>query len=250
MSQKPWYEQFFGEAYLQAYGPVLAQVDVAQEVEFLVRELGLEPGMRLLDLCCGQGRHAVPLARRGLRVVGQDLSPYLLQEAEKAASAAGVKLELVHGDMRDIPWCAEFDAAINMFTAFGYFEEDRENFRVLEGVARALKPGGRFCIDVISHNWLMRHWESTGWSQGDGGLLKLETRRMDWMRGVAEAEHTFIDGGGRRWTITSRLRLFTPHELVEWLRRAGLRTRALFGDSHGSPYGLESQRLVAVAQKE
>jgi SAM-dependent methyltransferase len=244
-----WYEEFFDESYLRAYRPRLALVDPEKEVDFLMVQLRLQPGMRLLDLCCGQGRHAVPLARRGLRVAGLDLSARLLGEAEKAAREAGVSLELVRRDMRDIPWTEEFDGAINMFTAFGYFDEDEENFRVLEGIARALKPGGRFCLDVMSYSWLLRHYEEKGWSLGEGGLLELEERRTDWMSGHHESEVTLIEPDGSRKKRTIRVRLFAPHELVAWLRRAGLTVESLFGDLAGSPFGLDTPRLVLVGMK-
>jgi len=219
------------------------------EALFLERELALGPGARVLDLCCGQGRHAVELARRGARVVGQDLSEGLLERARAAAREAGVEVELVRRDMREIPWEAEFDAAINLFTAFGYFEDDRENFKVLEGVARALRPGGRFCLDLISYPWLMRNWQPRGWIRGKDGLLVIEERSMDWLHGLQTIEHTLLETDGSRKCIRLRLRLFAPHEIVEWLRRADLETRSLFGDWTGDPVTPERQRMIFVAEK-
>ena len=249
MDDAPWYQRFFTEIYLQSYAPILAQVDTDQQVNFLVERLQLQSGMRVLDLCCGQGRHSVPLAQRGLRVTGQDLSEYLLGQAKQSAKAAGVDIEFVHRDMRDIQQTDEFDAVINMFTAFGYFEEDAENFKVLAGVAKALKPGGRFCLDVISYAWLMRHWQSLGWDRGEGDLLSLEERRMDWLTGIQSSARTVIRPYGTREQFSHAIRLFPTHELVQWLARAGLRTEALYGDFAGTPYGLDCSRTIVVAQK-
>jgi SAM-dependent methyltransferase len=249
VSEAPWYEGFFGESYLRAYRPVLAETDTAGQVNFVVRTLRLEPGMRVLDLCCGQGRHAVPLARRGLRVTGQDLSEHLLGEAGKAAEAAGAQVELVRSDMREIRWTSEFDAAINLFTAFGYFEDDRENIRVLEGVARALRPGGRFLIDLLNPAWLHRNWQSTGWSRGEDGLIVVEERRMDFARSIHVCDWTFIEADGRRRSATTRLRIIHPHEIAAWLHGAGMEPEALYGDFDGTPLGIESFRLITVARK-
>jgi len=250
MTEKPWYEAFFeGADYLRSYQEIFAGMDPAREADFLVRELALGPGARVLDLCCGQGRHAVELAKRGARVVGQDLSGHLLERARESAKAAGVELQLVQRDMREIPFEAEFDAAINLFTAFGYFKEDRENFRVLEGISRALKSGGRFCIDLLSFPWLLRNWQQRGWTLGESGLLALDERSMDWMRGIQSGERLLIEPDGTRKRVLFHLRHFAPHELVEWLRRAGLETRALFGDFGGAPFKLDSPRLIAVAEK-
>src|SRR5262245_42600732 len=250
MTEKPWYESLFeGEDYLRSYQETLAGMDARREVDFLVRELALRPGARVLDLCCGQGRHAGELARRWALVVGQDLSGYLLGRAREAAREAGVELELIQRDMREIPWQAEFDAAVNLFTAFGYFEDDRENFQVLEGIARALKPGGKFCLDLISFPWLMRNFQSRGWARGDAGILMVDDRHMDWMSGFQTGERLLIEADGSRKRLRYRIRLFATHEIVDWLRRAGLEPRALFGDWNGAPFDLESQRLIVVAEK-
>ena len=250
MNDEPWYKTLFDDRYLRSYQSFLSSQDNTLQAGFLFRELRLEPGMRLLDLCCGQGRLAVPLALRGLRVTGQDLSRQLLDEAARAAREAGVAIELIERDMRDVHGAGDFDAAINMFTAFGYFDDDAENFRVLEGVSRALKPGGGFCIEILSYAWLMRHWVTQGWMEGDGGLITTDLRKMDWRRGVQTTERTLIERDGSRRTISIRLRLFPSHELVEWLRRAGLETESLFGNFDGSPYNAESPRLLIVARKK
>jgi SAM-dependent methyltransferase len=247
--ESPWYETFFGEAYLRAYEPVFKTLDAEKQVDWLVRELDLKPGMRVLDLCCGQGRHAVPLAKRGLRVSGLDLSEALLARAAEAAKAAGVTVDLVRRDMRDIPWVGEFDAAVNLFTAFGYFEDDRENLRVLEGAARALKPGGRFVIDFINYPWIIRHFAPKDWSPGEGGLLFLQSRSIDWKNGMLDLEFSYLEKGGAASSTRSRLRLLMPHELVDWLRRADFEVQSLHGDLDGRPHGIDTPRVVVVCRK-
>ncbi|MDO8588739.1 MAG: methyltransferase domain-containing protein [Armatimonadota bacterium] len=101
------------------------------EVDFIVEHLGLDPGTRILDLCCGQGRHLVELIRRGYDVVGVDLSAYMLDHCNKALEAAGVHSCLVQSDMREINFYSEFDGVINMRTSFGYLESDEEDQKVL-----------------------------------------------------------------------------------------------------------------------
>jgi len=95
----------------------------------------------------------------------------------------------------------------------------------------------------------MRNWQTKGWTHGDSGLLTIDDRSMDWLRGVQVAERIFIEADGRRKSIHYRIRLFPPHEIVEWLRRAGLVSRALFGDFSGAPFKLVSPRLIVVAEK-
>ena len=103
-----------------------------RETAFVVEALGLQEGDRVLDLACGHGRHAIALAQRGMVVTGQDLNEdYLRMARERRQRVKGVEIETVHGDMRDIPFTDEFDAVINMFTAFGYFESEEEDEKVL-----------------------------------------------------------------------------------------------------------------------
>ncbi len=159
---RPWWETFFGEDYLRIYAPVLPPERTAREVEGIVRlleELGVPPGSGLLDLACGHGRHAIPLAQRGYRVTGQDLSRVFLRRAEEDARAAGVSVRWRHGDMRQIAFDAEFDAVINIFTAFGYFDSEDEDLAVLRQVRKALKSGGVFLLETMHRDALVRGFQ-------------------------------------------------------------------------------------------
>src|SRR5579859_5659893 len=109
------------------------------------RLLDLRPGMTVLDLCCGHGDLANHLAARGAEVTGLDFSTVFLDRARADAAAAGVEVEYVAGDMRAIPWTGRFDRIVNWSTAFGYFD-DVTNRAVLDGVVRALRPGGRIAM--------------------------------------------------------------------------------------------------------
>ena len=143
-----WYETFFDEHYLKEYARGLTPERAQREVDFINSTLSLPQiapsatgSARILDLCCGHGRHTIELAAAGYSMVGQDLSVAFLGLAKGAAAARDLQIQFVHADMREIPFEGEFDAIINMFSAFGYFDDDAENQKVLDGVARALKPG-------------------------------------------------------------------------------------------------------------
>ena len=145
-----WYTKFFNEDYIEIYSERLSRDATERETAFVVDALGLRDGDRVLDLACGHGRHAVALAQRGMVVTGQDLNEDYLRMAREDAARAGVEIETVHGDMREIPFTDEFDAVINMFTAFGYFDSEDEDVRVLEAVANALESGGKLLLDTIN----------------------------------------------------------------------------------------------------
>ena len=155
----PWWQRIFADgSYLRLWSdPILRRSGPSARSRACSIILQPTPGAAILDLACGQGRIAVPLAQRGYRVTGLDLSEQLLDVARAAADAAGVIVEWHRADMRDIPaeWAGRFDYIINIFTAFGYFEDEAENQRVLAGVARALKPDGRFLIESMNRDGVM-----------------------------------------------------------------------------------------------
>src|SRR5215467_11405524 len=178
-------EGLFDEDYLYFYAePLDARSDA--EAGLIWHLLELEPGMEVLDLACGHGRIANALAERGCRVTGLDATPLFLDQARLDAAARGVAVTYVDGDMRDLPWTGRFDRVINWFTAFGYFD-DAGNRRVLTEVARALKPGGRFALEMSNRDWIIRHFEPAGVDERDGNLIA-ERRRFEPLTGRMVAE--------------------------------------------------------------
>src|SRR5690606_21057041 len=115
------------------------------EVKRMIDWLGLPQGSTVLDLCCGMGRHSLALHEFGYRVTGIDLSEVLLEEAKKLDQTG--KVTWIHGDMRYVPLEAQFDAEVNLFTSFGYFDQDDENGKVVREMDRLLAPAGKFIID-------------------------------------------------------------------------------------------------------
>ncbi len=250
MSDQPWYVELFQRDWYRRFVPNLDPELTARQVEFVVQALELHPQASLLDLACGHGRHALPMAQKGFAVTGLDLSAYHLRVARKAARQAGVRLRLVQSDMRDIPFQAEFDAVINMYTAFGYFETDEEDFRVIEAVSGALKPGGRFLIDTINREWLMRHFQPSRGSELPDGSVWVERPRFDPLTSRAESQWLLVTPGGRRKRHTIRLRWYTLTELAKMLSRAGMTVRQVWGGFDGQEYGLDSPRMIVLAEKE
>lgn len=247
-----WYEKFFDEDYMRFHlcgGASFAERAPA-ECDFIVQALGLSEGARVLDLCCGQGRHAVELARRGFSVVGADLSQYLLELARKAAGDAGVSVRFERCDMRALPWTDEFDAAINMFTSFGYFDSDEENEKVLRAVHKALHPGGRVVFDLPSlwHFLKMIPSGQRRWSEREGCVV-LEEYTWDVPRGRLRMERTIIERNGSRRRKAFDLRQYSHPEMVGMLRRAGFEWERTFGGVDMSDFGADSARMLLVARK-
>ncbi len=250
MAQAPWYQTLFGEEYLRLWEPALPPERTAREVEQIVELLEMRDGSRILDLCCGQGRHAIPLAQRGYRVTGLDLSPTLLDKARDRAAAAGVEVNWLPGDMRELRFAEEFDAVINIFTAFGYFKTEAEDLRVLHGVRRALMPAGRFLLETLHRDSLLRRFQPAGARRLEDGVLAVEERSLDLLRSRSETLLTAIYPDGRRSEYRFSVRMYTLAEFARLFAAASLQLEAFYGGLDGSPLTLDSWRLALVGKRE
>lgn len=251
-TRAPWYKTFFGEDYLRIYAPLLPAERTAREVEGIVRllmELGTPPTGAVLDLACGHGRHAIPLAQRGYRVTGQDLSRVFLRRAEEDARAAGVHVRWLHGDMRVIPFEAEFDAVINVFTAFGYFETEDEDLEVLRQLRKALRPGGVFLLETMHRDALVRGYQPHGITRHEDGLLVLEERAFDQLSGRNRVRVTLIHPDGTRREHEYATRVYSATDLARLCASAGLEVAAHHGGLDGSALTLNSRRLVLACRR-
>jgi SAM-dependent methyltransferase len=244
---RDWFDGFFEHEWLD-YLALGEEAWTAKTVAFLVEELGLHEGSRVLDVACGRGRVAIPLAQHGCRVTGIDLSPNSLARAREAAEEAGVDLELVHLDMRALAFVEQFDAAINVFTSFGYFEDEADDRRVVAAIARALVPGGTFLIDHINTVALMASYRPKEWTEFDDGTLFLEERRYDHLRGRHEATWTFVRPDGSRSEIMHSLRGYTSAELRALLEGAGLHVDGAWGSWDRTELG-EGTRTILRARR-
>jgi ubiquinone/menaquinone biosynthesis C-methylase UbiE len=245
---KNWYEQTFeeiGEDFEIIFAGQMPRTGA--QVEFAIQALRLAPGARVLDIACGVGRHSIELARRGYQVTGLDLSPTLLNIAAERAGRAGVQVNWVRADMREIPFAQEFDAAFNIFSSWGYLESEAEDAKVLAAVARALKPGGAFLLETAHRDRLIRHFQPHTWHEGIG-VVVLEESILDLLTGRLLSTHTAIydDGRQRRWQINTRL--YTAAELRRMLESAGFSISQSFGGYDGALLTLDSPRLILVAE--
>ena len=242
-----WWETVFDDRYLRLWGPLASPEATEQQVDGIITYLGVEPGASILDLACGYGRIAIPLAQRGFRVTGLDLSETLLGQARASAARAGVEVDWHQGDMREIPWEGAFDAVINVFSSFGYFTDEEENRRVLEGVTRALKPGGRFLIDVINRDWQVRQDLQRRWFEA-GDLFVLADPWLDPVEGRAGEVWRWLEGG--QWqTLEFDVRIYTATELKALIEAARLRWITVYGGWAGDEFGPQSRRIIALAEK-
>ena len=242
-----WWEKYFSEDYLKLYRH--DETETSREADAIVRMLQIDPGEKILDLACGFGRHSVKLAQQGFKVTGYDLSESFLKKAKELADALDITVDLKQGDMRDIPYKEEFDVVINMFTAFGFFENEKEDLKVLKGVHRALKPGGQFLMDVLNRETAIRVGPPRRWIRENHAFL-LEERFFDFFRSRLELTNQLILINGERKEANYSIRLYTLTEMLGLFNSAGLVLTDVYGDFSGALYNAESPRMILVAQKE
>ena len=220
-----------------------------QEVDKVARLAGMadQADRAVLDLCCGPGRHSVPLAQRGMRVTAVDRTRFLLERARERAHQAGLAVEFVEADMRDFRRPGAFDLTLSLFTSFGYFDQREEDLRVLRNVQASLKPDGVLVIDVVGKEWLARHFQQTRSRSLPDGTLLVERSKVvdDWTR--IENEWILVRDGRAR-TFRFRLSVYSGQELKDWLAGAGFAEVTLYGDLDRAPYDREASRLIAVAR--
>ena len=235
----------FGEDYLYFYGTWLDDDLSSAQAERIWEVLELTAGAEVLDVPCGHGRIANRLAAMGARVVGVDADAFFLERAREDATARGVEVELVHGDMRELPWTDRFDAVVNWFTSFGYFDDDG-NRAWLETVLGTLKPGGRLAIDVHSRDVFMRNRTNASVLERDGDLV-VDRFSFDVTTGREQTERWHVRDGTVRKTEYS-VRFYTFTELRDLLLGVGFSTVEGVGHD-GKPLTLESRRMIVIATR-
>jgi len=217
------------------------------EVDLIVALLQTEPGAEILDLCCGPGRHSLELTRRGFRVTGVDRTQQYLDTAIKQASEEGLDIEFVQEDMRTFCRPDTFDAIINMFTSFGYFEDPEDDRQVLMNVYLSLKTGGLFLMDMMGKEVLARIFLERNWEEVDG-VIWLQERKVSQNWGWMWNRWILLEGNERIEGEISH-RLYSATEIVSLLKECGFTSVDVYGSLDGNPYDHTARRLVTVARK-
>lgn len=240
-----WYATAFDILYPLLYAHRSVEAAKA-EADFAMRHLRLEHCGKILDLCCGGGRHLLHLSTYCVELVGLDYSRDLLRIANDHLPA---NVLLTRGDMRHLPFEAAFDAVVNFFTSFGYFEEDDENARVPRQMALALRPGGRFFMDYLNPVHVRANLLPESRREA-GGLTVLEERWIDSARSRVNKRTRVLEDGGLRAETFESVRLYSLDEMMSVLVEAGLRVERTFGDYDASPHDASSPRMMFVGSRE
>jgi ubiquinone/menaquinone biosynthesis C-methylase UbiE len=245
---KEWWESYFDAQYLLEYEPIFTPERDRADVARLIEILGLPAGERVLDVPCGQGRHAHLLAEAGFDVTGLDYSRHLLDVAEKRGT--GPTLRYVRGDMRALPaqWTGRFAAVLNLFTSFGFFFDPADDVRVIREFARVLRPNGVLVWHGGSRDGVMAKFLARDWWKSDDGTMIAHERTFDPLSGILTIRSHWSGrkGSGER---EHRIRLYTASRLAEICRTAGLIVEEAYDGWADAPLSRRSSEMLLVARK-
>jgi SAM-dependent methyltransferase len=250
--RKGWYDDVFAEHFLFLY-PLTWEETGVRDAGFIHALLGAREGMTILDVGCGDGRHAVELAKLGARVLGVDNSLALLLAAaqnKEAAELADGQVDFIHGDMRRLPRDREFDAVICVGTTLGYFEEE-QNWLCLQEMYDRLAPGGRMLVHVFNRDFVAPHLPSRSWWQGKRCMV-IDEAEMNFFANRLRVHRTVIFDDGRQYEHHMFMRAYTVQDLGKAISQLGMRVIEVSGsrDTRGRFYGSASPDIWIVAEKK
>ena len=243
---KDWYLE---DDFWRNFGPLMFNEDsfheAAEQLPGLIKLLDIEPE-QVLDLGCGPGRHALPLAASGYPVTAVDTSQTLLEHLE--AARGELPIEIVEADMREFVRAEAFDLVLVMWTSFGYFEDEADHEKVLVNILESLKPGGRLVLDLVGLEYLCRSLEPAHVTEYDDGRLLLERPALIDDMTRLDNEWLLIDGDQVLRQHFSH-RVWSAGEIRTLLETNGFEVHGIYGDHEGAEYDLESERMIVVAGK-
>lgn len=250
--RKAWYDDVFAEHFLFLY-PLTWDETCQRDAQFIFSQLGGREGLSVLDVGCGDGIHAVELAKLGARVTGIDNSLALLLSAAQNKESAALddgRVEFIHGDMRRLPRDREFDAVMCVGTTLGYFEEE-QNWLCLQEMHDRLRPGGRLLIHVFNRDFVAPHLPSRSWWQGKRCMV-IDEAEMNFFANRLRVHRTIIFDDGRQYEHYMFMRAYTVQDLGKAISQLGMRVLEVSGsrDTPGRFYGSASPDVWIVAEKK
>ncbi len=245
-SGSPWFED---DAFWMEFAPYMFNEDkwgsAPEEAAAALRLMEMEPGSRILDSCCGVGRHSVAFAELGCRVTGVDRTLPYLEAARETAASRELDIEFVHADVRTFRRERAFDGAANLFTSFGYFESPGEERSMVENIRDSLREGGAFLVDVTGKEVLARKWVERDWFRDRDATILTEYRiRDDWTR---LENHWILILPDRRVDYTFSHRIYSAAELTALFLSSGFSRTEVYGGFDGRTYDQDAERLIVAA---
>lgn len=243
---RDWFKKWFAsDDYLDVYRHRNSE-DTKNLVSLILSKIEINTDANVLDAACGAGRHSIKFAEMGFNVTGFDLSQTLLNIAIKDASEKNLNINFQNADLRSFTSNIKFDLILSLFTSFGYFNSDEENFAFIKNAFQMLNKNGYYILDYLNKNYL------------EDNLVELTKKVVD-DKAIVE-NRTISDGRVlKRITIAKEnhnseylesVKLYSYKELVDNFNEIGFRKTHVFGDYFGNAYNEESSdRCIIIFQK-
>jgi cyclopropane fatty-acyl-phospholipid synthase-like methyltransferase len=241
-----WFETWFNtEDYLNVYRS-RNNSEARKHVDFILKNVKLEKRDKVLDLACGPGRHSIIFAGKGFEVTAVDLSEKLLCVAKKTAEDAELKIDFRRSDLREIKLGKKFDLVVNLFTSFGYFEEDEENYKIFDVVKEHLSEKGTFVIDYFNTGYLQKNLEE----YSENIILDNRIVQRRAIAGDRVVKNIEIDSQEGKKIYYESVRMFSPGEIINAMTCRGFKLNRIYGDFNGNNFDPDkSERLIIFAMK-
>ena len=248
--KQPWYVEFFHSDYQSIYNSMFDEEIIQSEVDSIINLFTLNKADSLLDLCCGPGRHSILMSKLGFDMTAVDLNFQYLSQITDYTKRNNLDIKVVRSDMRHLPFYEKFNLIINMFTSFGYLEKDDDNLQVLKTIHTALKPKGWLLLDMLNREWVVANNIKTEWKIAADNQLIIEHRDINLLTSRSSITFSTLHEDGSIIQSTGHhIRLYTLTEMVQLLEKANLSVKDVFGGLKKENYGINSPRMVIVAQK-
>ena len=250
-----WYDNengVFSKEYIDNFAPILDDTETYEQIEFVDNYLNISHNSdrKILDLCCGHGRHSINLFFKGYKVTGIDLSSYFIDVAMANAKKKQANIQFIRGDMRKIPFIDEFDAVLSMCTSFGYFEHEYENEQVVKSVHQCLKNNGKFLLDIDNRERTIKYFKEHEWFENKNSTVVLRKATIDLEKSRNIEDCILIDVNGKRINFKVSIRMFTIKEIFSLLTRNNFIIESVYGDYDGSSYCIDSSRMIVISKKK
>ena len=233
---KYWYENWFDENYLKLYNH-RDSTDARKQVKLIEKKIELTSEMSILDLCCGEGRHSILFQEKGYSIKGIDQSEILINQGMKKYPV----LDLFVQDMRAIR--GEYDLILSLFTSFGYFDDDDENFNIIKSISNALNSDGYFWFDYLNSYNVVSNLVPHSEREISESILVTEDRRIKnnmVIKDIKFGDHEYQE----------RVKLYNKDELLEMFIQNGITPLETFGDYEGNNWEQDSTRTIILGKKK
>lgn len=248
MKEKQWFEK---EKFWLEFAPVMFDAahwaEASAVAESVYKICGLKKGDSVLDAGCGVGRISIELASLGLDVTGVDLIQPLLDTAKESAVAEGVCIDFVQADLRSYVSDKAFDAAVNLYTSFGYCESEEEDMVILKNIASSLKPGGTFVMECLSREIEARDFIEGEWFERAGKTVLTDFSVVNDWKGLRSHWILIDNKTGGRYEHEFVQRLYSGPELKKTILSCGFKNVELYGDFDLSLYDYKARTMIIVA---